>query len=83
MGKATDTSRNGSVSRARLRAIDKRCTAVIRIGSALFYVTPDKATPEHERYLIEELERSRNYDPGDLSDRSPESTRSPSTIRCI
>lgn len=63
MGKATDTSRNGSVSRARLRAIDKRCTAVIRIGNALFYVTPDKATPEHEHYLVEELARSRNYDP--------------------
>ena len=83
MGKATDTSRNGSVSRARLRAIDKRCTAVIRIGNALFYVTPDKATPEHERYLVEELERSRNYDPGYLSNRLPENRRAQRITRCF
>lgn len=53
---AIDTSKNGTVDRAKLLAIENKCTRIIRIDGAIFYVTPDKDTPEHRRYLIRVLE---------------------------
>ena len=53
---AVDTSKNGTVDRAKLLAIENKCTRIIRIAGVTFYVAPDKDTPEHRRYLIRILE---------------------------
>ena len=49
-------SQYGTVDRAKLLAIENKCTRIIRIAGVTFYVAPDKDTPEHRRHLIRVLE---------------------------